>query len=224
MYGSLADIRELVPHLHLSQRETKKLLHLNADFRLTPPQLEAWLKVVQVPQAARATYLHLQTYLPPLIRNSISVQAEEAKRQAELAAEREAVIEVNQPLEAPDMFRADASIGPRRLEPEVINRIAAVGVLDLFVREDNPFIEDKEFRQLVVPVEDFRRNLLHDYRHHNEALTGPEFQQQHPHHPLLKRKTLPAAPFLQVDGARQRLILLPERPVPFRWEITKETP
>ena len=227
MYGSLVDVSALLPLLHLSAREAKRLSHISTTMRLTPAQLDTWLKGLQVPSALRDIGRHLQAHLPLMVRSSVSVQAEEAKHRQQLEEEKAAVIEVHQPLESVDHFRADASIGPHRMEPEVISRTVETGVLDLFVREDNPFAEDNSaFRQLEIPLQaDFRRNLLHDFRAHGEVLTGPEFQKAYPTHPLLKRRTLPAIPFMQVDEkGNQKLILLPERQTMFRWETDKENP
>lgn len=212
--------------LHLSQRERKRLRTVSADLWLTVEQTETWLKTLNVPAEARALAHHLQGNLVPLLRTqSHSVQAVEVAHQQEVEQRRDEVIIVGQPLEAPDLFRADASIGPHRLEPDLISYTVKDGALDLFVREEDHFGgTDGVFRQLALPVTmQFRRGLLSDMRASGEVLTGPEFQAHHPHHPLLKRKRLPAMPFLKVAGEVQELVILPEREAPHRWERYKET-
>lgn len=219
------NIGPLIQLLKLTGKELEKTKALAPGSWLTVEQAEEWLRTLKVPSTAQSALKSLQATAPMQLRNTVSYRVAESLRQHSIEQRRDAVILVNQPLEPVDHFRADASLGPHRLNPDLIQYTVRNGVLDLFVLEDDVFGgTEGTFRQVEVDVADgFRRGLLNDFRAHSTVLTGPEFQEKHPDHHLLKRKTLPPSLFLNVEGDKQELVQLPERPALFRWERYKET-
>lgn len=189
-------------------------------------EVQSWLKQVVAGRSKHPERVrHFQDHLvPTLVAKSMNLHARKAKEAKAAQEKKDAVIDVNHPLDGVDHFRRDASRNAvPAMAPDQIASTVKTGLLDLYVKEEPALFDEGEGQfhrvQIVLTPETYRPNLLQDLARANlEVLTGPKMLKQYPNHPLLRRRVLPAQTVVDTSSGKPVQITLPPREEKFPWE------
>jgi hypothetical protein len=196
----------------------------NSALALLPLDLDKWITDHAKP--GNVMHEHVAKNLIPTIRQkSTDLRVSEALKARAVAERAAEVTIVGLPLEAPDIFRQQATRGgaEKWVPPALIDGAVRRKRLDTFRVVDNIWTETKEIihvQMTIAPgasLQEFSR--LHKA---GELLTGPEMQAKFPDSPLLKRHTVAEHDFAVVDdntdNPRGRVVKVPAQPSKFPWE------